>query len=138
MRLEGDAELVRKLNALPVKLQKKHSRTALSKAARRLVRAAKTRIPKRTGALKKSLGVKLKTYKSTVLAVIGPRSGFKTEVDGKTHDPKRIAHLIEFGHGGPHAAEAHPFLRPAFDSTLKSNITLIADELRRALSQEAK
>jgi len=23
------------------------------------------------------------------------------------------AHLVEFGHGGPHAAPAHPFLRPA-------------------------
>jgi HK97 gp10 family phage protein len=26
------------------------------------------------------------------------------------------AHLVEFGHGGPHPAPPHPFLRPAWDS----------------------
>jgi HK97 gp10 family phage protein len=27
-------------------------------------------------------------------------------------------HLVEFGHGGPHPAPAHPFVRPAIDETL--------------------
>lgn len=28
------------------------------------------------------------------------------------------AHLVEFGHGGPHPAPAHPFLRPAKESVI--------------------
>lgn len=29
------------------------------------------------------------------------------------HDPAKIAHLVEKGHGGPHAAGAHAFMEPA-------------------------
>jgi len=36
------------------------------------------------------------------------------------------AHLVEFGHGGPHPAPPHPFLRPAWDS--------IKDEIRRDIA----
>ena len=35
------------------------------------------------------------------------------------------AHLVEFGHGGPHPAPPHPFIRPAWDElsgTVKSNL----------------
>jgi len=35
------------------------------------------------------------------------------------------AHLVEFGHGGPHPAPPHPFVRPAWDEirdTVKNNI----------------
>jgi len=139
VKLEGHDQLIAKLNQLPVKLQKKHSRAAIAKAARRLVKAAKEKCPKRSGQLKKSLGFKPRTYKSGVYAIVGPRSGFRTVDDnGRVHDPAKIAHLVEFGHGGPHAAEAHPFLRPAFDATVKSNTTLIADELRKGIEQEAK
>lgn len=138
MQLEGHEQLVAKLNHLPLKLQRKHTRAALNKAARRLVRAAKDRVPKRTGALKKSLGFRLRTYKSNVLAIVGPRSGFRTEVDGKPYDPIKVAHLVEMGHGGPRPAPAHPFLRPAFDATVKSNLALIAEELRKGIEQEAK
>lgn len=37
------------------------------------------------------------------------------------------AHLVEFGHGGPHPAPAHPFVRPAWDGVreqVKRNISL--------------
>jgi HK97 gp10 family phage protein len=135
--LVGDKELIRKFTALPVKLQKKHGRRAISKAARRLVKAAKAKCPKRSGQLKKSLGFKPRTYKTGVFAIVGPRSGFRTMVDGRPHDPKKIAHLVELGHAGPHAAQAKPFLRPAFDETVANNITLIGDELRHGLAEEA-
>jgi HK97 gp10 family phage protein len=35
------------------------------------------------------------------------------------------AHLVEYGHGGPHPAPAHPFVRPAWDElheTVRENI----------------
>lgn len=44
------------------------------------------------------------------------RSGIKPELHGKfwrVYARAPHAHLVEFGHGGPHPAPAHPFLRPA-------------------------
>ncbi len=39
-------------------------------------------------------------------------------------------HLVEFGHGGPHPAPAHPFFRPAWDSTKKEAKQIIIDGLK--------
>lgn len=137
MQLSGDVTLLHKMHQLPLRLQKKHARAAVAKAARRLVKAAKQKCPQRTGQLRKSLGFKPRTYKAGVFAIVGPRSGFATvDENGKKHDPKKIAHLVEGGHGGPRAAPAHPFLRPAFDETSQSNIALIAAELARGVAEE--
>jgi len=139
MQLMGDAELIRKFQKLPVKIQKKHGWNAMLKAGRRVARAAKKRVPKKTGQLKKSLGVKRKLYRKsgTIVAIVGPRTGHRTTVNGKPHDPAKIAHLVEMGHSGPHPAGAKPFLRPAMDETAKSNVQLIASELAKGLTEEA-
>ena len=137
MQLTGDIALLQQFRQLPVKLQKKHGRRAIAKAARKVVKAAKQRCPTRSKQLKKSLGFRPRTYKSGVFAVVGPRKGFREVVNGKPHDPAKIAHLVELGHGGPHAAEAKPFLRPAMDETAKSNVQLIASELQKGLAEEA-
>lgn len=139
MTVVGDVALLRKFEALPVKLQKKHGWNAMLKAGRRVVRAAKKRVPKNTGQLKKSLGMKRKLYRrsGTIVAIVGPRTGFRAVVNGKPHDPAKIAHLVELGHAGPHAASAKPFLRPAMDETAQSNVVLIASELTKGLAEEA-
>lgn len=41
------------------------------------------------------------------------------------------AHLVEFGHGGPHPAPAHPFVRPAWDSVKASVMEKIQQGLKR-------
>ncbi len=136
--LVGDVKLLHKFKQLPQKIQNKHARRGVAKAARRLVAAAKQKCPKQTGQLKKSLGYRPKTYKSGPLAIVGPRTGFRIVVNGKPHDPAKIAHLVENGHGGPHAAPAHPFLRPAMDETSAANMALIAEEIRRGLIEESE
>ena len=40
------------------------------------------------------------------------------------------AHLVEYGHGGPHPAPAHPFVRPAWDE--------MKDEVRRNIQEGLK
>lgn len=137
MQLVGDVALMRKFKTLPQRIQNKHARRGVSKAARILVKAAKTKCPKDTGQLRKSLGFKPKTYKTGVIAIVGPRTGFRIVINDKPHDPAKIAHLVEGGHGGPHTAPAHPFLRPAMDETSQSNMQLIADEIRKGLAEEA-
>ena len=42
------------------------------------------------------------------------------------------ANAVEFGHGGPAPAPAHPFVRPAFDTTAEEAYT----EIKRVLREE--
>jgi hypothetical protein len=39
-------------------------------------------------------------------------------------------HLVEFGHGGPHPAPAHPFVRPVVDSFKSAYSGMVATMLR--------
>lgn len=41
------------------------------------------------------------------------------------------AHLVEFGHGGPHPAPPHPYLRPAMESTKGQVLQIISDGFLR-------
>lgn len=54
------------------------------------------------------------------------------------HDPVRIAHLVEFGHGGPHAAPAHPFLRPAWDQNKEAVEKKMGEELFAGILEELR
>lgn len=43
------------------------------------------------------------------------------------------ANPVEFGHGGPHPAPPHPFVRPAFDAAADEAYEKIKEQLRQAL-----
>jgi HK97 gp10 family phage protein len=45
------------------------------------------------------------------------------------------AQPVEFGHGGPHPAPPHPFVRPAFDARGEEAYELLKDQLRAALDK---
>lgn len=47
-------------------------------------------------------------------------------------DRKRAphAHLVEFGHGGPHPAPAHPYLRPAFAAVKRAAVAMAGKEIK--------
>jgi len=139
MKLTGDIELLERFAILPTKMQKKHGRRALTKAGRLVIAAAKTHVPVRYGYLEESLGQRGRTYGATVLTVVGARSGNRftyIDPDGKKHIPAKIAHLVEFGHGGPHPADPHPFLRPAYDETQHSTQSVVATEMAKGVEME--
>lgn len=48
------------------------------------------------------------------------------------------AHLVEFGHGGPHPAPAHPFIRPAVSVARPLVIAVIENRLRKLLAPFSK
>lgn len=50
-------------------------------------------------------------------------------------DRKRAphAHLVEFGHAGPHPASAHPFLRPAFDAMRTAAKRIVGQEINNRI-----
>jgi HK97 gp10 family phage protein len=45
------------------------------------------------------------------------------------------AHLVEFGHGGPHPAPAHPFMRPAWDSSKREVLEGIEQGLKKNIEE---
>lgn len=104
--LKGIDVLERQADKLIKEVNDEKAKLLLSQA--RLVRdRIKSRAPKgETGKLKKA------AYASVVKASLGgPAVGFA----GIRPRKAPHAHLVEFGHGGPHPAPPHPFVRPAWD-----------------------
>ena len=156
MTITGDTALIAALDKLKAATVRKIVRPAVRTAISPINKAAKRKAPKRApiegysgGQLRKSIGIKEKTYPNGVVwAAVGARKGFLLLVPrpgSKTHgidqvmriDPVKYQHLVEFG---TRRSEARPFLRPAFDEHKGEAFNIlrfrcwagIADEARRA------
>jgi HK97 gp10 family phage protein len=100
------------------------------------------------GILRKSIGVKVVSYAKAVVGLVGCRTGFKTQIGvrkrGKNigqpvyFSPEKVAHLIEFGHGGPHPAPPHPFARPSWDENRSRIQSEMADIAAREIADLAR
>ncbi len=137
VRLIGDKRLTRTLRRLPGKLQRKILRPALRAAASPIAKAAKRKAPKRSGQLKRSIGVRvvpqrLHRISGGLVVDVGPRPGFTTIINGQRHDPQKIAHLVE---GGTENTKAQPFLRPAFDENVGKAKKIIVQRVRKGLAK---
>jgi len=158
----GELRLMRTLQLMKASHQRKVLRPAIRAAAAEVRKKAKAMAPRgKTGLLKKSIASVVRTSRAgNVYAVIGPRTGMLTVIDGKRVDPAKYGHLVEFG-TQPHTispngragavktlrigqvyvageinhpgARAKPFLRSAFRSTPASRIisTRIWAELKK-------
>ena len=51
----------------------------------------------------------------------------------RTDGGAEYANPVEFGHGGPHPAPAHPFVRPAFDAAKDEAYEKVKQDLQTAL-----
>lgn len=51
--------------------------------------------------------------------------------------PRRAphAHLVEYGHGGPHPAPPHPFFRPAWDEVQDQVLANIKNGVKKAVEK---
>ena len=137
------------LNDLPKSVTKKVVRQGLRKAAKPLVKAAKSNAPigkgPGRGNLKKSIGVMTGAQRSALMNIsmaqasalradkqavyVGPRAGRRWKYDAW------YAHFVEFGtvHSAP-----HPFMRPAWDQTKIEVEATIADEIGAAVDRHFK
>ena len=134
----GDKELVRKLDRLAGAALRKLARPAVARAIVPVNKAAKRMAPVETGTLKKSLGIKIKTYAwpGVVWAGVGPRQGFTgVGPDGRRRDPVNYAHLVELG---TTHSPAQPFLRPALDTQKPMAMAILTREIKKRLEQEAR
>lgn len=114
----GMDELMRKverLSAVPDQVQGK----ALKAGAEPIVRAAKEKVNVRTGKLQNAIrsGRRKKI-----------RDGSRIEI-GTFKGEAPHAHLVEFGHGGPHPAPPHPFLRPGYEAGKQEAYQIMKEEL---------
>lgn len=113
---------------------------AVKAGAKIVQRRAKPATPKRSGALRQSIGIKTQKGsrgKTLAFAVIGARAKVSKVYRGKTVRPAKYAHLVE---RGTKRTAARPFLKPALDSQ-KSQISraildTLAAEIARVLSKQ--
>lgn len=78
------------------------------------------------GTLRDSLKTVIKKRGSRTKARIGAQKG------GKGF----YATFVEYGHGGPHPAPAHPFLAPAYDAKSEEAYETIKNALKQKLGQK--
>lgn len=104
MKLRGVDALAKTLEDLEVGVRKRVLARAVRKRAKPFVTQMRARVRKRFGQLRKSIGMKVRTYKrsGTVFAAIGVRSGFADNFilpGGRRAfiNPRNYAHLLEFG-----------------------------------------
>lgn len=98
-------------------------KTALTAGAKVILPVAQRKAPVRTGMLKKALKIGRRK-----------KSGHYNSVEvGAFHGEAPHAHLVEHGHGGPHAAVAHAFLEPAVEETEDEAFDAIMAELMKDL-----
>lgn len=105
VKLQGAQEMRRRLNRLGEKTARKAERAGIRAAGAGILTAARRRVPRRLGDLRESLLAKwgLKVYfhqaAGMYIGVVGPGKlpGGRTGPDGRVNDPRKYAHLVEFG-----------------------------------------
>ena len=160
----GIDDLGKKLSDLDKKVRRRILRNAIAKAAAILEEAAKQEAPVDTGALKVSIGSKVKTRSrkgnTAASAFIGPRSGWKVRsaprarAKSQLKPPPRYAHLAENGRRGAGACRrfwralygrraatgslGRHFLARAFAKAEPRARELLSIEIRQAIREAAQ
>lgn len=166
--ISGDRQLQRGLASLSPVVQRKVVRPAIQQSATIVSKAMKANAKriKKTGALAKSIGRRMKTYKETVVASVGPRVGWRqgsrepgnydylVEDGTKSHTIRPVSSAAMFSDSGrTESSKAledfrteighpgsppQPFVRSAVESTRSQVIAKQASVLREKLAIEAK
>jgi HK97 gp10 family phage protein len=157
-KLDGLRETQKAIGAFENRFRKKITRRAVDRAGMIVNKAAVAKCPVRiaiyrattplleVGTLKKSIGRKRKAYRNSgiYVNVIGPRRGFRQVIGISSkgaliyEDPVNIAHLVEFGHGGPRPAPPHSFMRAAWDATRSQCQAAMVSVLSAGVAEAAR
>ncbi len=164
VELKGLKDAAARLHNVKQSVRTAILKPAINEGTKPVEKAARSRVTKSSGLLKKSIGRKVIGNRTSgvVVGLIGPRKGFGatvTRADGTTvyEDPVHIAHLVEFGRraveargkvlstgkGGRvfgkrvKAAPARPFLRPAWTATKAEAERVIAARVKVEIAKQA-
>ncbi len=118
----GMGEILKRLDVTEQQL-KSATGKALEAGAQPILEQAKANVHIVSGDLHKALKVgRRKSTRDSSSIEIGTFAGEAPH-----------AHLVEFGHGGPHPAPPHPFLEPAYLTKIGEAEEIIAQTMREAL-----
>lgn len=133
------------LIGLQKQIVRKIVRKAMNKASKIVRDKAKSNANSiaNTGHLAKSFGVKVRTYKTTVVAIVGPRSKYVKELgvytrgkrkgEARRYRPSAILHLLE---KGSKRSKALPVLAPAMAETRSTYTNEVTNLIKLYIAQE--
>lgn len=163
VRIRGLEQTLRALDGVKRGVRNRVIRAAVNAASTPVLKEIKSRVPKETGLLRRSIGRKMWTAKrtGTVIAIIGPRRKFRQQViakkgwrkgkirhsDSTFSDPTKYAHLVEYGvdpHFMPKRGAVHPgaapqpFVRPGWLATKGIAEAIIRKRIEEGVHSEAR
>lgn len=119
-------DLLKNLEKVPEKVQKRILRGAVRASAKPIVQEARRLVPTSSGNLRKSIGVTMGRIRNGVLtAKISPRTGGK-------HDGF-YGRFVEIGTA---KMSPKPFLRPAFERKGEESIKYFKEYMKKRLEKE--
>ena len=137
LNIEGIEELEKQMESLIKAVHPDKVEPVLLDAAKVVAKDAKARAPKgETGNLKKGIVAKKTRRKGGMTAALGLSAGEAAPAITAI-DFRKAPHaaLVEFGHGGPHPAPAHPFFRPAWDANKNKVEKQIVDDINNLIDK---
>lgn len=144
----GLVQLGETLDILKNNVEKKYIRHAVSKGAQLFKDAVKSRAPVLTGALLKSVSVKvLRPFEHGLTELIGfVYKGIRANKQGKPRNPARTARggastedpgvYAKFVELGTFNTAPHPFVRPAFEAVKNKVAEAVGKDLMEQIDQE--
>jgi hypothetical protein len=128
----GDQNVARAFKRLQgPEARKLFSKSAL-KALKPVLSAARAMAPKLTGKLAATMSIRMrKNTKDLVSAWV--TTGTRQKLGIAADDPYYYPMAVEAGHGGPHPAPAHPFLRPAAAAAEGACLAAFKSELAQGI-----
>lgn len=128
--IKGLEELIKNLNSLPDKLEKRVIRAAVRQGANVIKKKAQSYVPIDKGDLKKSIKVSGEKAKPGVIA-------FKVRPTG--NKKKGISVFYgRFQEFGTSKMPAHPFMRPAYDEAGEDVLDTVIDTIKSKLHEVTK
>jgi len=131
------SQVNKNLELLVEKVARNASRSAIRKAIRPMLKRAKDTIDIDTGTAKRSLKIKIKTYKRSgvILALVGADNKHVEFHNGKIRRPSKYIHLIELGKT---AGSGKAFLSSAHDTTKTKSLDIYKRNISKDIKRIAK
>lgn len=157
IKVTGDKKLIRQLEKFGDRVQKRVQRRAVNLAMTPILQSARAFAPALDGTLKRAMAKKVYTagagrvggivgadesvvrVKSTGKIARGEAAKAASAGGDVAAKPSNYDHLVEFGHVNADGSEtpAHPFLRPAWDSSIGQARAKYESELATGIEREA-
>jgi HK97 gp10 family phage protein len=155
IKIQGLSELQAALRTLPDKLQRKAVRSALAKAAKPIVAAARQLAPVKSGRMRRAIysyrdRASPKTYESRLISVKRGKRYQKSDRDAyywkfvefgrAAIESKKTLGNEQSGFFGRRvkAVPPRPFMRPAFAQNKYKALQIVKDELAQAIATLAR